>query len=124
MAGKGDRYRTVDRRKYESSHTRIFERRRGALELVGPKPPPGFTGNGCTASPDYLRGVPLWVACRLHDWHYSGEAGVSRFLADHYFQRNLFRVCRAYGLGRFRSWVVSIHYSVAVRFLGWRNYRG
>lgn len=85
------------------------------VHLVGPEPPEEFEGDGCSASPDILWGVPLHIACRLHDWHYDPESGVSRFMADFFFQRNLFRLCRAYGLGRIRSHFVSIPYMTAVR---------
>ena len=79
-------------------------------ELLGPKPPDWFVGDGCTMSPD-----GWWrEACRWHDWCYATEM-VSRWTADWYFYRNLLRLhvppkqCLVYWL--------------AVRTCGWRAWR-
>ncbi len=32
MSGKGDRYRPVDRKKFESNYDRIFNKKKGATE--------------------------------------------------------------------------------------------
>ena len=60
--------------------------------LIGEKPPPGFTCNGCTNSPDYFRRFFIWPACIVHDFHYSGVLGgswASRREADRIFYKNL-----------------------------------
>lgn len=41
--------------------------------LQGPKPHMDFEFDGCTSCPDYIRGIPLLVACAIHDWCYSPE---------------------------------------------------
>ncbi len=50
-------------------------------QLQGPKPPEGYSCDGCSWSPDWLRatGYMLWPACVIHDFHYR-EARVARIL--------------------------------------------
>ena len=58
--------------------------------LIGPKPPDGYATDGCSLSPDYLATRPVWPACIIHDWHYTGV--VSRWRADWRFLRNVYRL--------------------------------
>jgi hypothetical protein len=67
------------------------------LSLDGPVPDEMFCCNGCTLSPDVLRGWRLWIACVVHDYHYHtlkplGEGWRSRMEADAILRRNLRRV--------------------------------
>lgn len=54
-------------------------------QLFGPPPPADFEDNGCTMSPDGW----WYLACRWHDWAYSGLAGISRLKADWYLFKNM-----------------------------------
>lgn len=62
-------------------------------KLEGPKPPSFFKSNGCSYSPDYVLGKPIWPACVIHDWHYhSGGPDISQKRADRIFAKNVY-VC-------------------------------
>jgi hypothetical protein len=92
--------------------------------LEGPLPPHDFENNGCTASPDYWLGYALWIACWVHDWHYSGAVpAMTRALADAIFRRNMYSILRAQGCGVVRSYRISLKYWAAVRLFGGRAYK-
>jgi hypothetical protein len=94
------------------------------LVLEGPIPPHDFPNNGCTASPDYWRGLLLWVACWVHDWHYSGNVPeMSRMQADAIFRRNIYAILRAQGRGRVYSQSIALKYWSAVRVFGASSYK-
>ena len=85
--------------------------------LLGPVPPKWFAGecDGCTFSPDGITGIANWHdACVLHDWHYSENCTVGRWMADWYFNANL-RICKCP-----RRW--AWYYWIVVRLIGWRHY--
>ena len=90
--------------------------------LIGPKPPETFATDGCSISPDAVYGRPVWPACIIHDWHYSGQ--VSRWKADWIFQRNVYRLLRMGGLFFAYSFAVSLMYWWAVRSRGGSAYNG
>lgn len=100
--------------------------------LAGPKPPPSWPCDGCSWSPDWWRGLPFWLACRVHDHCYShaaplGGTWASRREADRIFRQNLHLICDAYGIGALRRASVLWLYWSRVRlygsrcFLGWRE---
>lgn len=92
--------------------------------LEGPKPPGRtFINNGCTCSPDYLQGKPIWPACVIHDYHYNGGY-VSREEADAILRRNVYKVLKAFGMNRIKAKVVSLAYWFAVRKAGRFAYNG
>jgi hypothetical protein len=64
--------------------------------LLGPLPADEWGPcDGCTASPDEWRGIALWPACRVHDFHCS--TGIEpRIVADLKFRINIWR-CLRYG---------------------------
>lgn len=68
-------------------------------KLEGPKPedPASFINNGCTMSPDGIRGKRAWPACVLHDYHYN-EGSLDRKEADSLFRRNLEFCLKADGM--------------------------
>lgn len=81
--------------------------------LIGPKPPEGYTTDGCTLSPDYVADRPVWPACVIHDYHYTGV--VSRWRADWIFMRNLYRLLRVEDFFFGSAVLVSVAYWWAVR---------
>jgi hypothetical protein len=95
------------------------------LPLLGFPPPVEYRGDGCTGSPDSLFGITIREACRWHDWAYflRREHGISsRFMADFWFHRNVFRLCREQGAGVIVAWFVAVPYLLGVR-LGYWIYR-
>lgn len=90
--------------------------------LIGPKPPEGYVTDGCTMSPDYVADRPVWPACVIHDWHYSGV--VSRWRADWRFMRNIYRLLRAGDFFLPSAVAVSLTYWWAVRTRGKGAYCG
>ena len=91
-------------------------------KLIGPKPPEGYATNGCTFSPDYVADRPVWPACVIHDYHYSGV--VSRWKADWIFMRNLYRLLRVGRFSPLPALGVSLIYWWAVRTKGKGAYVG
>lgn len=96
--------------------------------LYGPRPTEDFRNDGCTASADCVpapRGrVPLFAACVIHDWHYSGRAGaISRAEADRRFRINTYRVLRYYGISAVVALAVAWKRWAAVRLFGGPFYR-
>lgn len=94
-------------------------------KLIGEKPPEDWTGcNGCSASPDFWRGLILWPACLIHDWHYCAEGpDVPRVLADLILRINLWRCLRWQGAPRWRAAVVAATYHAGVTIGGRRAYK-
>lgn len=93
--------------------------------LEGPKPPEGFPCDGCSNSPDTLpTGAKLWPACVVHDYHYRTEGVLeprkwaARRESDWILRRNLNRLLRAQGVGRWRAGKVAWGYWFAVRRFG------
>jgi len=82
--------------------------------LIGPLPPEGMETDGCSWSPDWIADRPVWPACVVHDFHYSG-AGVSRWRADWIFLRNLYRLLRINGFFFLSAFGVAAIYFWAVR---------
>lgn len=92
--------------------------------LEGPKPPGrAFKSNGCTFSPDYLRGKPVWPCCVIHDYHYNGGF-VSREEADAILRRNICKLLRAEGMNRVSAFALSWAYWTGVRKGGRKFYNG
>ncbi len=94
--------------------------------LLGPTPPNDFECNGCTDSPDFWKGIPTWIACRRHDWHYNHRClpRVPQVLADLYLRLNLWRVARYYEAPWWRATYVCTVYWTAVRIAGSMAYEG
>ena len=94
--------------------------------LEGPKPenPTTYTrSNGCTMSPDYIRGKRTWPACVIHDYQYI-DTGVDRRESDAIFRRNLKRYLRFDGMNRVSASIYAFTYWRAVRRLGGSFYHG
>ena len=94
--------------------------------LEGPKPenPAAFVCNGCTMSPDQLRGKEIWPACVIHDFQYGVESYVDRKDADAAFRRNISFLMKAQGVFAPLAWLISFTYWRAVRRAGRRFYSG
>ena len=90
--------------------------------LIGPKPPEGYAADGCTLSPDYVADRPVWPACVVHDYHYTGV--VSRWRADWILMRNIYRLLRAEDFSVLPALFVSLTYWWAVRTRGRGAYAG
>lgn len=115
------------------------------LMLQGPKPPAGYSCDGCSHSPDrYISAIgrriyKLWPACVIHDYHYR-EATVltrdaaGRAEADRVLYENLLTCVRYYGgsnfdarriawlyWGRVRMWGASSfqHWAQGAKPVGW-----
>lgn len=87
--------------------------------LTGPKPPVSFACNGCSYSPDYVLGKPIWPACAIHDWHYhDGGPDISQNRADVVFARNVYTCLRFYGAGRFLAVIAAAWRYAALTRLG------
>lgn len=91
--------------------------------LRGPKPedPAAFICNGCTLSPDTIRGKRAWPACVLHDYHYN-HGFVSRKQADDFFRHNLKFCLQADGMLGFLASGFAFIYWRAVRRAGRSRY--
>lgn len=100
-------------------------------QLEGPKPDKDFPSDGCSWSPDnwltLRRTYKLWPACHIHDFHYRcgplGGTWEARRQADIIFRRNLHRLLRAQGSGRFRARRLSWMYWGRVRVWGASSYQ-
>lgn len=108
-----------------------------ASQMLGPRPPHGFECDGCSYSPDYLFGVPLWIACVWHDVPYPNffrYLGVTRSQVDFWLYRNMYKVVMIYSkLYGWNPWArkpvaigVSLVYGTIVNALGgvsgWRRW--
>lgn len=97
--------------------------------LSGPKPSDRWESDGCSCSPDWWQRVPLWPACRLHDFAYSTEAPfggswASRREADRVFRENLLITFDIYEVPRLRASSLSWLYWSRTRLYGSRYYKG
>ena len=94
--------------------------------LEGPKPdvPAYFICNGCTLSPDYIRGKRTWPACVIHDYHYNSDLGLDRKEADAIFRRNLKFILKAEGTIGFIAATLAAFYYAVVRKAGRSRYNG
>jgi len=84
------------------------------VPLIGPEPPSWFSDNGCSWVPDKWHDVNWAMACRYHDFAYSGLAKISRLTADSYLMINMIR-CGA-------PWRVAVMYFLGVRWFGRHHY--
>lgn len=101
--------------------------RRWWRALKGPKPDPQlFRCDGCSNSPDTWRGLLIWPACVIHDYHYRtgvlGGTWTDRKRADDIFRWNAELLLRLQGLG-FRAKMLSWLYWGRVRVWGRKAYR-
>jgi hypothetical protein len=85
--------------------------------------PPNFESNGCSLSPDSIRGwigrYSLWAACHIHDWRYRvGKTWRERLRADAELRRNVVLLLRAQGCTRRAAQTIGWIYWVAVRRFG------
>lgn len=87
--------------------------------LEGPKPddPASYLNNGCTMSPDMLRGKRTWPACVLHDFHYN-VGFMNRKQADDIFRRNLETCLKADGMLHWLAKLFAYFYYRVVRRAG------
>lgn len=97
-------------------------------QLEGPKPDPTtFVCDGCSNSPDTWRGLLIWPACVIHDYHYRtgvlGGTWRDRALADLKFRRNVVSLLRLQGLTGWRANVLAWIYYGRVRIWGRSAYR-
>ena len=98
------------------------------LCLEGPRPDPqSFECDGCSSSPDVWRGMLIWPACVIHDYHYRtgilGGTWRSRARADAKFRRNTVTLLRKQGLGKRGAKAVAWIYYGRVRIWGAKAYR-
>ena len=95
-------------------------------QLEGPRPPDGYACDGCSWSPDWLRGWKLWPACAIHDYHYRTEAlGVdagARARADAVLRANLRTLLRLQSAPAWRREAVAWAYWSRVRIYGARSF--
>ena len=104
------------------------------LQLDGPRPPAGYSCDGCSNSPDkYISPLSrkvfkVWPACVIHDYHYR-EAGVltrdaaGRREADRVLRENI-RLCVKFcGGNRFAQERVAWLYWGRVRMWGASSFR-
>lgn len=93
--------------------------------MEGPKPeqPEHFICNGCTMSPDYIRGKRAWPACVIHDYQYNHTA-LDRSTADAIFRRNLAFCLKADGMPGFLAAILAAAYWLVVVRLGASFYNG
>lgn len=93
--------------------------------LLGPKPehPESFICNGCTMSPDFIRGKRTWPACVIHDYHYNVGA-IDRADADTIFRENLKFCLKADGMLGWLADILAWFYYRAVRRAGRSRYNG
>lgn len=88
--------------------------------LDGPKPPMDFACNGCTASPDYVRGVRMWIPCVIHDWHYSPKSRIlNKFKVEYKFWKNIYKTARYDEKGRLASAGLATSYAAVTSKIGW-----
>jgi hypothetical protein len=94
--------------------------------MQGPKPdnPSAFINNGCTLSPDYFFGKPMWASCVVHDYQTTGEASIPRREADTNFRANTEIELKAYGLFALLAKGVAWKRYVTVRRAGGWFYSG
>lgn len=96
-------------------------------QLHGPRPDPRFgSKDGCTCSPDFWRGKPIWPACVIHDYHYQrggcrplgNGSWADRRDADSILRRNIRFLLRRQGLRRLEAGFVAWLYWGRVRIWG------
>lgn len=105
------------------SGRRRLVRREWYDPLEGAKPPEYFESNGCSYSPDWLRGYLLWPACHLHDWAYDcGGDWAARRQADAELYRNLLALLLEQGASRWLAYRVAWVYWGRVRLWGARPF--
>lgn len=97
-------------------------------KLEGPKPVDllAFPSNGCTCSPDYLRGFAFWAACYLHDYHTTAASPVvmARREADTLLRRNIETLLLGQGCGYREARIYAYLYFRGVRAGGRHFYSG
>lgn len=105
--------------------------------MIGPRPPDLFGCNGCGAGgaflaaavPDDFLDVPLWIACSLHDFHYSkvaplGGTWESRQLADWLLGVNVELIMRAGDVNTLTAKAWGNLYRGRVRMWGGKAFKG
>jgi len=98
------------------------------LQLDGPRPPAGYSCDGCSNSPDrYIaltgRIYKLWPACVIHDYHYREKHCLTRDVAgrreaDRIFRENLKTCVRYCGGSKFDQRRIAWLYWGRVRMWG------
>ena len=92
-------------------------------KLEGLKPPEGFECNGCSCSPDYWRGKPIWVGCVLHDYAYVlGNTWADRYDADKNFYYNLKKILIEKGISNIEATSAAWLYWGRVRLWGAQHF--
>lgn len=93
--------------------------------LEGPKPsdPQLFVCNGCTMSPDEIRGKRAWPACVIHDYQYN-KTSLSRKACDDIFRSNLRASLEMDGMNSLLARGFAWAYYRVVRWRGRAFYNG
>jgi hypothetical protein len=88
-------------------------------QMRGPLPPSNFKSDACTLWFDNPFGVRVWVACKIHDWHYSKSGPeISRTRADAKFAANVYKIATIDGRNFMVASFLAAKYTAAVVWAG------